>query len=76
MPQWKAQFRHAATTYLENDSDCQLFGCIFRDVEPHCKSLRGRVANIGVDCSDGTRIEMLAIHLPQNKLVGIGAEAL
>lgn len=71
---WRARFERAASRYLRNTSDVQLYGCLVRDVEPDQDDLRVRVDALGVACPDGTRIELLALYLPQKRLSGIGAE--
>ncbi|WP_419917702.1 hypothetical protein [Candidatus Poriferisocius sp.] len=73
---WKTQYEHAAGRYLRNSSDIQLYGCLVRDVEPHEDDLRARVSDLGNGCPEGTRIELLAIYLPQDRLDGIGQEML
>ncbi|MCY4542185.1 MAG: hypothetical protein OXB95_07290 [Rhodobacteraceae bacterium] len=73
---WKKQFERALQRFLNNNSDCQLYGCLVRDVKPHCDDLRVRVASLGTGCPVGTRIELLAIYLPHSRLDGIGAQIL
>ena len=71
---WRAQFQRAASRYLRNTSDVQLYGCLVRDVEPDQDDLRVRVGALGTACPEGTRIELLALYLPQERLAGIGEE--
>ena len=71
---WRARFERAASRYLRNTSDIQLYGCLVRDVEPHQDDLRVRVGDLGTACPEGTRIELLALYLPQERLGGIGEE--
>lgn len=71
---WRARFQRAAVRYLENTSDVQLYGYLVRDVEPNPNDLRSRVSNLGADCPAGTRIELLALYLPQGGLNNIGEE--
>ena len=71
---WRARFERAAKRYLRNTSDIQLYGCLVRDVEPHQDDLRVRVGRLAVGCPQGTRIELLALYLPQTSLDGIGEE--
>ena len=71
---WRARFERAASRYLQNTSDIQLYGCLVRDVEPHQDDLRVRVGRLAGACPEGTRIELLALYLPQESLDGIGEE--
>ncbi len=71
---WRARFERAASRYLRNTSDIQLYGCLVRDVEPHQDDLRVRVGSLAGACPEGTRIELLALYLPQESLDGIGEE--
>ncbi len=71
---WRARFEHAASRYLRNTSDVQLYGCLVRDVEPDQDDLRVRVGALGAACPEGTRIELLALYLPRERLGGIGEE--
>lgn len=71
---WKTRFEQAAGRYLQNSSDIQLYGCLIRDVAPHRDDLRLRVGDLGASCPEGTRIELLALYLPQECLNGIGRE--
>ncbi len=72
---WRARFEQAASRYLRNTSDIQLYGCLVRDVEPHQDDLRVRVGKLAVACPEGMRIELLALYLPQeSRLDGIGKE--
>ncbi|MXZ71854.1 MAG: hypothetical protein F4Z04_10210 [Acidobacteria bacterium] len=69
---WRGQFERAAIRYLRNTSDVQLYGFLVRDVAPHPDDLRVRIGELGAECPDGTRIELLALYLPPEKLDGIG----
>lgn len=71
---WRARFERAASRYLRNTSDVQLYGCLVRDVEPDQDDLRVRVGALGAACPEGTRIELLALYLPQERLDGIGKQ--
>ena len=71
---WRARFQQATKRYLGNPSDVQLYGVLVRDVEPHRDDLRARVDDLGADCPEGTRIELLALYLPWGRLEGIGEE--
>ena len=69
---WQDRFRQAASRYLENSSDIQLYGCLIRDVEPDQRDLSARVGDLGTGCPEGTRIELLALYLPKGSLDRIG----
>ena len=71
---WRARFERAGSRYLENSSDVQLFGILVRDVEPHQDDLRVRVVGLAAGCPEGTRVELIALYLPQESLEGIGEE--
>lgn len=71
---WQARFQRAARRYLRNTSDVQLYGYLVRDVGPHPNDLQARVSNLGAACPEGTRIELLALYLPQGGLNNIGEE--
>lgn len=69
---WKDRFRQATRRYLENSSDIQLYGYLVRDVEPDQGDLSARVDDLDNGCPGGTRIELLALYLPQGSLDRIG----
>ena len=69
---WRARFKRAASRYLQNTSDVQLYGFLVRDVEPHRDDLRARVSGLASGSGEGTRIELLALYLPHESLDGIG----
>ena len=69
---WRARFKRAASRYLGNRSDVQLYGVLVRDVKPDKDDLRLRVGDLGAGCPVGTCIELLALYLPQGSLGGIG----
>ena len=71
---WRERFERAAGRYLRNTSDIQIYGYLVRDVEPHWDDLRVRVVNLGAGCPEKTRIELLALYMPQGRLSGIGEE--
>lgn len=61
--------------YLKNSSDVQLYGLLIRDVPPDDRDLFVRVQKLSENCPDGTRIELLAIYLPDGSIDGIGKVA-
>ena len=69
---WRTRFERAASRYLQNTADIQLYGCLVRDVDPHQDDLRARVVSLAVACPEGTRIELLGLYLPHESLDGIG----
>ena len=69
---WKDRFRQAVKRYLDNSSDIQLYGYLVRDVEPDQGDLSARVDDLDNGCPEGTRIELLALYLPQGSLNRIG----
>ena len=69
---WRARFERAGSRYLQNTSDVQLFGFLVRDVESHRDDLRVRVGDLAAGCPEGTRVELIALYLPQESLEGIG----
>ena len=71
---WRARFERAGSRYLRNTSDVQLFGFLVRDVEPHQDDLRVRVGDLAEGCPEGTRVELIALYLPRERLEGIGGE--
>ena len=71
---WRARFQQATKRYFGNRSDVQLYGVLVRDVEPHQDDLWARVDDLGAECPEGTRIELLALYLPRGRLEGIGEE--
>ena len=71
---WRARFVRAGLRYLQNRSDIQLYGFLVRDVEPHQDDLRARVSGLAAGCPEETRVELLALYLPREKLNGIGEE--
>lgn len=69
---WKSQFEAASIRYLKNPSDVLLFGVLVRDVPPNRDDLRVRVQDLANSCPDETKIELLAIYLPNGCIEGIG----
>ena len=72
---WRPRFEAAIRRYLQNKSDVQLYGVLIRDVPPNANDLRVRVQALGVDRPYATRIELLAIYLPERCINGIGIAA-
>ena len=71
---WRVRFERAASRYLQNTSDVQLYGCIVRDVDPHQDDLRTRLVDLSTACPTGTLIQLLVLYLPQGSLDSIGEE--
>ena len=71
---WRSRFQQATRRYIGNPSDVQLYGVLVRDVEPHQDDLRARVDDLGAECPQATRIELLVLYLPRGRLEGIGEE--
>lgn len=69
---WSSRFQAAARRYLKNSSDVQLYGLLIRDVPPDCRDLRVGVRKLSEHCPDRTRIELLALYLPEERIKGIG----
>ncbi len=69
---WKPSFEAASIRYLTNSSDVLLYGVLVRDVPPHTDDLRVRVLGLAKDCPDGTRLELLALYLPEGSIDGLG----
>lgn len=68
---WLARYMRAAGRYLR-DGSVQLYGILVRDVEPNQDDLRVRAEALVAGCPPETRIELLALYLPQDSLHGIG----
>lgn len=73
---WKQHFEAAGERYLKNSSDVMLFGMLVRDVPPNGDDLRARVHKLSENCPNGTRIELIAIYLPDGCIDGLGKAAL
>lgn len=65
---WKEQFKQAVKRYIANTSDVQLFGFLVRDVEPNKDDIKVRVEKLGKNCPEKTRIQLLALYLPQGRI--------
>ncbi len=72
---WIERFKQAGKRYFTNKSDVQLYGFLVRDVDPHKNDVRVRVEKLGKDCPEGTRIELLALYLPEDSIKRIGNAA-
>ncbi|MXZ22836.1 MAG: hypothetical protein F4Y84_19970 [Caldilineaceae bacterium SB0665_bin_25] len=73
---WRSHFEAAGTRYLKNSSDVMLFGVLVRDVPPSGIDMQARVHSLAKDCPEGTRIEILAIYLPEGCIGSLGTTAL
>ena len=69
---WRSRFQAAAIRYLQNSSEFQQYGFLIRDVPPDCRDLRACVQKLSENCPDGTRIELIALYLPEGRIKGIG----
>ena len=69
---WMTRFEQAAKRYLANKFDVRLFGFLVRDVEPDERDVRALVEHLGHSCPDSTRIEIIALYLPKDRIQGIG----
>ena len=72
---WRARFIAATQRYLQDSSDIHLFGVLIRDVQPNDRDLSARVDSLAQGCPAATRIELLALYLPEHSLNGIGTAA-
>ena len=72
---WRPRFEAASRRYLQNKSDVQLYGVLIRDVPPDDDDLRIRVQTLAKNRPSGTRIELLALYLPERCVDGIGKAA-
>ena len=73
---WRSRFEAASRRYLQNKCDVQLYGVLIRDVPPNGEDLRLRVKELGRDCPQDIRIELLALYLPESRMNGIGVAAI
>ena len=69
---WREQLENAGKRYLNDKSDVQLFGFLVRDVDPDEDDLTARVSALAGDRPPATRIELLALYLPDGSIAGIG----
>ena len=72
---WRPRFECATRRYLQDKSDVQIYGVLIRDVPPNSLDLSARVQDLRSDCPNGTRIELLAIYLPERCIEDVGAVA-
>ena len=72
---WFPRFQAAMRRYLKNSSDVQLYGLLIRDVPPDNRDLCVRVQKLSENCPYGTRIELLALYLPERHVNGISKVA-
>ena len=70
---WRDRFKNAVRRYLRDKSDVKLYGFLVRDVEPDRDDLRMCVSVLGTDRPTRTRIELVALYLPQDSLDGFAA---
>ena len=69
---WREQFKRAASRYLNNKTDVQLYGLLVRDVEPDERDIKGLINNLHDSRPEGMLIELIAIYLPGGSIEGIG----
>lgn len=69
---WRQRFENAGRRYLRNKTDVQLYGFLVRDVDAHENDLKARVSELETGCPKRTRIELLALYLPNGSIDGIG----
>ncbi len=68
---WITKFQRAAKRYLANSTDVHLFGFLVRDVPASMNDVRARTESLAQDCPTGTKIEILALYLPADRIRGI-----
>ena len=73
---WRPRFEAASKRYLRDKSDVQLYGVLIRDVRPDSQDLRARTQSLCTDRPLATRIELLALYLPEDCIEGIGRSSL
>lgn len=73
---WQPKLEAASKRYLNNSSDVQLYGVLIRDVQPHSKDLRSSIDALDKDLPNRTRIELIAIYLPENHINRLGEAVL
>jgi len=69
---WIERFQRAATRYLSNKSDVQLFAFLVRDVSPNQRDATMFVNRLGQDCPESMKIELVVLYLPSGRLNEIG----
>lgn len=72
---WRSRFEAASKRYLKDSSDVQLYGILIRDVQPNKQDLRSRVDSLNVDRPSKTRIELIALYLPEDCIDSLGEMA-
>lgn len=72
---WQPRFKSAASRYLKNDSDVQVFGVLIRDVSPHVDDLKARVTRLDDGCPAAMNIELLALYLPSASISSLSKRA-
>lgn len=72
---WRSQFEAASKRYLKDSSDVQLYGILIRDVQPSEQDLRSRVDSLDVDRPSKTKIELIALYLPEGCIDNLGEMA-
>lgn len=73
---WRTRFEAASKRYLRDKSDIQLYGVLIRDVRPDSQDLSARSQSLCLDRPTETRIELLALYLPEGCIDGIGRSSL
>jgi len=69
---WIKRFQRAATRYLSNKSDVQLFAFLVRDVSPNQSDATMFVNRLGQDCPESMKIELVVLYLPAGRVNEIG----
>ena len=71
---WRTHFIDASRRYLQNSSDVHLYGVLIRDIAPREDDFNLCVMQVGAGCPEETRIEFLAMYLPNGRINGLGAD--
>lgn len=72
---WRSRFKTASERYLKDSSDVQLYGVLIRDVQPNDQDLRYRIDSLSIDRPSKTRIELIALYLPEDCINSLGEMA-
>lgn len=72
---WRATFEEAASRYLRDSADVDLFGILVREVEPKDVDLGSRAAALAAGCPAQTSVELRAIYVPPGCLKAAAALA-